>query len=57
MTGRYKRKALPKGQMSQRDARRSGVQETDCPTCRGSGKRGIRDCGLCGGTGKIRALR
>lgn len=24
-----------------------------CPTCRGSGKRGIRNCGLCNGRGTI----
>lgn len=25
-----------------------------CPTCKGSGKRGDRDCGLCNGKGTIR---
>lgn len=27
-----------------------------CPTCKGSGKRGNRQCGLCDGVGKIRVI-
>lgn len=28
----------------------------NCPTCRGSGRRGNRECGLCDGKGEIRVI-
>jgi DnaJ-class molecular chaperone len=31
-----------------------GYQIVTCITCRGSGKRGMRPCQLCGGRGRIR---
>lgn len=32
-----------------------GYEIVTCPTCKGSGKRGMRPCQLCGGRGRIRA--
>lgn len=40
-------KMLPKQEKS--------AQVVTCPTCKGSGKRGNSVCGLCNGTGKIKA--
>lgn len=37
--------------------KKEGYEIVDCPTCGGSGKRGIRTCPLCGGDGKIRAAK
>jgi DnaJ-class molecular chaperone len=36
---------------------RTGMEVVPCPTCRGTGKRGIRDCPLCEGSGKINARK
>lgn len=33
----------------------AGYEIVDCPTCKGTGRRGMRPCQLCGGRGRIRA--
>lgn len=38
-----------------KDQTKEGYEIVTCPTCKGSGKRGIRPCQLCGGRGRIRA--
>jgi len=34
-----------------------GYEIVDCITCKGSGRRGLRPCQLCGGRGRIRVNR
>jgi len=53
---KYRKKALPKGQMSPRERRQARFVTVPCPTCGGSGRRGTARCGLCKGTGKIQVL-
>jgi len=44
----------PKNLKLTRDQAKEGYEIVTCITCRGSGKRGMRSCQLCGGRGKIR---
>lgn len=48
-------RSAQKGRVSPRE--RKQLTQVDCPTCRGSGKRGNRDCGLCKGSGKVDAAK
>lgn len=55
--GKYKLKALPKGKVDPREEKQIKWEKTTCPTCNGSGKRGIRTCGLCNGRGTISTIK
>lgn len=46
------KKKKGRGPLKQNTQRGLWISVT-CPTCGGSGKRGIRNCGLCNGRGKI----
>lgn len=37
--------------------KKEGIEIRTCPTCVGTGRRGVRKCGLCGGVGKIRVTK
>ena len=43
-----------KGKMSPREESQTVWIDVTCPTCRGSGTRGMRKCGLCNGKRTIK---